>query len=141
MPLADETPAQPIPTDYTVDLADYAEIYEDLNKAGGYLTAATEDGDGNAIPTSDLVWVQSTGPTTSALTPPDEVEVIEGQAIISLKPRMAAKYQARFELLSQRVTLRAKTHSEIREFRGGAILRAAELKAAREAEALIDPPA
>jgi hypothetical protein len=137
MPLTDETPAPPIPTDYTVDIAEYTEIYEDLNRAGGYLTAATEDEDGNAIPIEDLVWVQGGGPTRSALAHPDDVEVIEGEAIISLKPKMAAKYQARFERIAERVTLRIKTRSEIRQFRRAAIRRAIRA-AEREAERILE---
>ena len=132
MPLTDETPAPVIPTDYTVDLADYAEIYEDLNKAGGYLNAATEDEDGNAIPESERVWVQSDGPTRTVIAPPDEAEVVEGEAIIKLDSRQAQKYSETIDELTSTGLLRPKTRDEIDAFRAAAIERAEAAKIAAE---------
>jgi hypothetical protein len=139
MPLTDETPAPVIPTNFLADESDYSEILEALNKAGGYLNAATEDEDGNAIPESERVWVQSDGPTRTAIAPPDEAEVVEGEAIIKLDSRQAAKYSATIDELTSDGLLRPKTRDEIDAFRAAAIEReeaakiAAEL-AAEEAE-------
>ena len=141
--MTDETPAPPIPTNFLADESDYAEIYEDLNKAGGYLNAATEDEDGNAIPESDRVWVQSDGPTRTAIAPPDEAEVVEGEAIIKLDARQAAKYSATIDELTSTGLLRPKTRDEIDAFRAAAIERADAAKlAAEEAEREADflPP-
>jgi hypothetical protein len=135
MPLTDETPAPPIPTNFLADESDYAEILESLNKAGGYLNAATEDEDGNAIPESERVWVQSDGPTRTAIAPPDEAEVVEGEAIIKLDSRQAAKYSQTIDRLTSTGLLRPKTRDEIDAFRAAAIERAEAAKiAAEEAE-------
>lgn len=143
MPLTDETPAPPIPTNFLADESDYAEILEALNKAGGYLNAATEDEDGNAIPESDRVWVQSDGPTRTAIAPPDEAEVVEGEVIIKLDARQAQKYSETIDELTSTGLLRPKTRDEIDAFRAAAIERADAAKlAAEEAEREADflPP-
>jgi hypothetical protein len=135
MPLTDETPAPVIPTSFLADESDYAEILESLNKAGGYLNAATEDEDGNAIPESERVWVQSDGPTRTVIAPPDEAEVVEGEAIIKLDARQAAKYSATIDRLTSTGLLRPKTRAELDAFRAAAIERKEEAKlAAEEAE-------
>jgi hypothetical protein len=128
----DETPAPVIPTNFLADEDDYAEILEALNKAGGYLNAATEDEDGNAIPESERVWVQSDGPTRTAIARPDEAEVVEGEAIIRLDSRQAQKYSQTIDELTSDGLLRPKTRDEIDAFRAAAIERAEE--AEREAE-------
>jgi hypothetical protein len=135
MPLTDETPAPVIPTNFLADESDYSEILESLNKAGGYLTAATEDEDGNAIPESERVWVQSDGPTRTAIARPDEAEVVEGEAIIKLDSRQAAKYSETIDRLTSDGLLRPKTRAELDAFRAAAIERKEEAKlAAEEAE-------
>jgi hypothetical protein len=133
--MTDETPAPVIPTNFLADESDYSEILESLNKAGGYLNAATEDEDGNAIPESERVWVQSDGPTRTAIAPPDEAEVVEGEAIIKLDVRQAQKYSETIDELTSTGLLRPKTPAEIDAFRAAAIERAEAAKiAAEEAE-------
>lgn len=130
--MTDETPAPVIPTNFLADEDDYAEILEALNKAGGYLNAATEDEDGNAIPESDRVWVQSDGPTRTAIARPDEAEVVEGEAIIKLDSRQAQKYSETIDELTSTGLLRPKTRGEIDAFRAAAIERADAAKLAAE---------
>ena len=132
MPLTDETPAPVIPTNFLADESDYSEILEALNKAGGYLNAATEDEDGNAIPESERVWVQSDGPTRTVIAPPDEAEVVEGEAIIRLDARQAQKYSETIDRLTSTGLLRPKTRDEIDAFRAAAIERAEAAKIAAE---------
>jgi hypothetical protein len=79
--------------------------------------------------------VQSDGPTRTAIAPPDEAEVVEGEAIIKLDSRQAAKYSQTIDRLTSTGLLRPKTRDEIDAFRAAAIERAEAAKiAAEEAE-------
>lgn len=95
--IIDEAPAEVLPEAYyfTTAEGDYEALWAGLNEAGGYITAATEDEDGNPILEADRVWVQSTAPTNQAIPSPDEVKYVDGEAILTMPSnRVKSKYLA-----------------------------------------------